>query len=477
MKFTIEQEKILYCENKEIYVNAKAGTGKTTTLVEFTKKRPADIFLYIVYNRKNKIEAEKKFIQGNVNVQTIHSLAYKYVGKKYKNKLGGNIKVFDIIKNIEELKNKYDKDKTNSEVFIEASKTIECLEYFFNKDILDIEESAGIFSDKTITYAYEYFEKMCDISNQNVPMTHNGYLKLFQLKMPKLNYDYILVDEAQDSNEIMLSIVKNSSAKKIFVGDNYQSIYGFRHNVNVFNLKSETATELYLTKSFRFGENIAFYSNKLNEFFREDFIPIKGNEKIKDFVFDAPERNFTERQYTVLTRTNAHLFDLAARYSLLGKKIFIVGEQEVFQELIDAMYLYKGELHKITNPAILEYKNFEKMKQIAQTTKDPELKFLIKVVEQYEDNIPDIIKRIRNQSTKEIYADFALSTAHKSKGLEWYNVILATDFPNLINKKGEVKTIEEIDIEEINLLYVAITRAMERLYLNEIVGNFFNKIL
>jgi len=477
MKLTSEQEKILYCDDKEIYVNAKAGTGKTTTLIEFTKKRPAEIFLYLVYNRKNKIEAEKKFIYGNVEVQTIHSLAFKHIGKKYKNKLGGNIHIFDIIKNIPDLEKKYKQDKTNPEIFIEASKVIDCLEYYFNKAILDIEESVGIFSDQTIKWANQYFNLMCDPNNEKVKMTHNGYLKLFQLEMPELNYDYILVDEAQDSNEIMLSIISQSSAKKVFVGDNYQSIYGFRYNVNVFDLKDRSATELFLTKSFRFGPNIAYYANILNQFYRENFIPIEGNEKINDYVFDAPERLLTERQYTVLTRTNAHLFDLAARYSLLGKKIFIVGEQEVFQELIDAMHLYKGELYKIKNPIILEYKNFEKMKQISQSTNDPELKFLVKVVEQYEENIPTIISRIKNQTTKEIYADFILSTAHKSKGLEWHNVILATDFPNLINKKGEIKSLDEIDEEEINLLYVAITRAMERLYLNEDIGNFFNKIL
>jgi len=475
--FTKEQQALIYCDDSEIYVNAKAGTGKTTTLIEFTKQRPADIFLYLVYNRKNKIEAEKKFLYGNVKIETIHSLAYKYIGRKYAHKLSNNIKIFDVIYNIEMLRNAYEADKTNFEVFLIASNIIECLELFFNKAYDSIEDTSSAFPKQIIQMADEYFQKMIDIEDEKVKLTHNGYLKLFQLQNPKLNYDYILVDEAQDSNEIMLSIVQQSNAKKVFVGDEYQAIYGFRHNVNIFNLKGKDTTELFLTKSFRFGESIAFYANVLNQTFRENPIMVQGNDSIKDLVFDAPERSITDRQYTVLTRTNAHLFDLAARYALLNKTIFIVGEQEIFQELLDAMHLYNGELHKIKNPTILEFKNFEKLRQVAQNSTDPELKFLVKVVEKYEENIANIIHKIQSQTIKEVYADITLCTAHKSKGLEWYNVILGTDFPELLNKEGQVKTLEEIDIEEINLLYVAITRAMERLYLNDTISDFFNKVL
>lgn len=40
---------------------------------------------------------------------------------------------------------------------------------------------------------------MKDLRNPNVPMTHDGYLKMYQLYRPRLsNYDCILIDEAQD---------------------------------------------------------------------------------------------------------------------------------------------------------------------------------------------------------------------------------------------------------------------------------------
>ena len=47
--------------------------------------------------------------------------------------------------------------------------------------------------------ATQYWNRMKDLRDERVKMTHDGYLKLFQLSKPMLgSYDIILVDEAQD---------------------------------------------------------------------------------------------------------------------------------------------------------------------------------------------------------------------------------------------------------------------------------------
>ncbi|WP_223209227.1 UvrD-helicase domain-containing protein, partial [Campylobacter coli] len=49
-----------------------------------------------------------------------------------------------------------------------------------------------------------------------------------ELTKPKLEYDFILVDEAQDINACIIDIVLNQKqAKKVFIGDTFQSIYKF----------------------------------------------------------------------------------------------------------------------------------------------------------------------------------------------------------------------------------------------------------
>lgn len=43
------------------------------------------------------------------------------------------------------------------------------------------------------------WSQMLDFKNKDIYMTHDGYLKIYQLSKPKLlDYDCILIDEAQD---------------------------------------------------------------------------------------------------------------------------------------------------------------------------------------------------------------------------------------------------------------------------------------
>lgn len=56
-----------------------AGTGKTTTLVEFTKTHPSLTFLYTVYNRSMKESADMIFCSSNVECRTFHSIAYQAI--------------------------------------------------------------------------------------------------------------------------------------------------------------------------------------------------------------------------------------------------------------------------------------------------------------------------------------------------------------------------------------------------------------
>lgn len=57
-------------------------------------------------------------------------------------------------------------------------------------------------------------------------MTHAGYLKIFQLSRPTLGrtYDVIMLDEAQDSNPCIASIVlRETGCARILVGDSHQA--------------------------------------------------------------------------------------------------------------------------------------------------------------------------------------------------------------------------------------------------------------
>src|SRR4051812_5809224 len=82
MQLTDEQKAIIASKGN-IKINAVAGSGKTTTVIEHAKARPSNSrILYLAFNKSVKTEAEKKFREAglrNVKVETAHSLAYRYI--------------------------------------------------------------------------------------------------------------------------------------------------------------------------------------------------------------------------------------------------------------------------------------------------------------------------------------------------------------------------------------------------------------
>lgn len=462
MKETEEQLLIINSNEDEVIVEAKAGGGKTTTLVEFAKNRPFQTILYLAYNDSVRKSAMKRFF-GNTKVHTIHSLAFEHIGHFYKDQLTENVHSKHIIQHLPKLKQLQLEDPSNQDVYLKASSVSDLLNIFFNSKELTLDKFE---STEIRDLAEEYWDMMQDLSCTQVKMTHDGYLKLFQSSQIILNYNYILVDEAQDSNEVMLDIVLRQKSKKVFVGDRHQEIYAFRKVTNIFkDSRFNSYKKYYLTQSFRFSKSIEYLANKVLEDYTDETVFVTGVSNNKDEIVHAIDE---KEVFTVITRTNAHLFDLAVEYCLKNKKVSIIGGTNfVFEELTDCLKLFKGALFNIKNPYFKKFGSFRNLKDIAEKTNDVDLIFLIKVVEKYEDRLGEYIALLeRKLIAKQEYADVTLTTIHKSKGLEFENVKLANDYYKLFFKDGKRKPPLEIPYEEVNLYYVAITRAMRKIEMN-----------
>jgi len=62
-----------------------------------------------------------------------------------------------------------------------------------------------------------------------LPLGHDGYLKLWALGRPKLGYQYVLLDEAQDTNPVVLGVHGHPSAQIVYVGDKLLLATHFRN--------------------------------------------------------------------------------------------------------------------------------------------------------------------------------------------------------------------------------------------------------
>ena len=79
MLLTAEQEEIVNSSLDSFKINAVAGSGKTTTLLEYAKKNSNLRILYLAYNKSLQIalnEKLKDYHLPNLHISTIHSLAY-----------------------------------------------------------------------------------------------------------------------------------------------------------------------------------------------------------------------------------------------------------------------------------------------------------------------------------------------------------------------------------------------------------------
>ena len=496
IKLTDEQKDIIKIKLKReevMKVNAFAGTGKTFTLVEYAKANMDKKFLYLAFNRAIKEEAGGKF-PGNVECRTSHSLAWK-IGQQYKHKLEqGNFRIYTLMKlfgldsarDARIIRNTFfsylaseDKDINRNHITSEDLKDFIIfnglwgLNKFSHEDLLGnkkrgmkkkAKKELDNWLDIMVNYTKELWIRMQDVNNFQVPMVHDGYLKLFQLTHPTLNYDCILFDEAQDSNPVTTNIVMNQKASKVLVGDSYQGIYLFRGSKDSMK-KINSDRDMYLTKCFRFGEPIARLGNTILEHFAGEKRKMEGVGEGGDIC------NVETGKHTVLTRTNAFLFGESARN--LNKRLFFVGGVDGYKfNIIEETYhLWKGNLNLVKDPFLKNFKSFNELNKYAAEAEDKEITARIFIIKDYGDNIPFIVKKINEVATKDIKeSGMILSTAHKSKGLEFEKVRLTNDFAPLLDQYGKIK--DDVKAEDVNVLYVALTRTKDKLQVNDTIEDF-----
>lgn len=462
MDFTQEQNEIFKSTENIILIKAFAGSGKTTTLVEFAKRRPSSKFIYLAFNNSVVESAKNKFPR-NVKVSTLHGIAYKELGSIYAPKLDKPFKPLAVLN--------YLGFSRNSKSQIEISRlVVEIINNYTNSAYEKIEDAIPYHEKFTRQELLEHVETiwfaMLDNTN-DFPCTHDTYLKLYQLSEPDFHYDYILFDEAQDANPVIVDLImkqmSKGKTKLVVVGDSHQAIYAFRNAVNSLN-KFSHRDEFHLSKSFRFGSNIAHAANTILKSLKGEQIKLTGST-VEDAIVDKFEK---DEKFTIISRTNSALFLKAIQSIENKKKIhFVTGFSKYnFYKILDIDHLYYGRLNRIKDIHIKEYENYQNFTMIADSTMDKEMIFLKEIVNKYHGKIENLFEKIKESSVDDIrMADIVLTTAHKAKGLEFDNVFLCNDFAIFINEKGDVN-LRGWKEEEINILYVAVTRAIHKLKAN-----------
>ena len=460
-------------------IEAGAGTGKTSTLRFLADEANGRTGLYIAFNKSVQLEAERKFAGTSIQAKTAHSLAHRFLDPDLKWKLGDK---------------KFMRDAEQQEVLglhtglrvggdgigvsVPIQKRVamrlvrDTLAMFCRSAALTIEPSmvpvppalgltsrqAEDLQQQVARYAKKFWLNILDPEG-SLPFQHDYYVKMWQLSNPTLPWDFILLDEAQDSDPLLIDVLHNQvNTQIIAVGDRSQAIYGWRGAKD--SMDAFGGTTFQLTQSFRFGPAIADEANQWLDLL-DASLRVRGSEK--DSSVHATYNRVADG---VLCRTNAgaiaEVIDAHQRNDRDGSPITVgIAGQNRAQQMkkLAQAALDLQEKGWTTQPELDTFKSWDEVIEFSQEDDGADLAPLVNVVEQFG---ADKIVAAIDACVPADQARTVISTVHVAKGLEWHHVRISEDFaiPAVDEETGDL---EQMTSEAMMLAYVAVTRAKRHL--------------
>lgn len=475
---TNEQQEVVEAldRRERIKVFALAGTGKTSTLKAIAELHPNRKMLYMAFNKAIADEAKGKFPR-NVEVRTVHSLAYAHLGKVYRDRLS-----------------RLDYYEIAGALGVPVKAVFEQIQYFqafMNSGcLLDRSEIAHLVGGngcadpgRVASFIIQLFHTL---KNGNLQVDHSFYLKDFQLNFNSFGlsgaYDVVLLDEGQDVNPVILSIFEQFRARKVMVGDKHQKIYGFRGAINAIEdfVADET---LYLTRTFRFnGQEQVQAVNEL-------LFHLKCEDNLMRPV--ATNRNSGKSTACVITRSNSKLIETLLETPSLKT---VRHPRQYFDRFFN-VFARKIRVPDTDDRQMTFGSYMRCLEDMAETVADIDLLSSINLIKRNGCDL-GMFKYLYSKAMKNYKngCSICLGTAHSTKGLEFDKVRLTDDFktprdileqlledhPELYGRRDNgiqdkvlvrradlrklfAKLDNDLQREEINLLYVALTRAKKEI--------------
>lgn len=444
-----------------VVVVARAGVGKTTTGLEGVRRAPEG--------------------KNGVQVKTLHALGFGFVRKFWEgvtvkfdstraDLLAEQVcgpKAPDVIKRlVSKLHTK------GREIVPHATTGNDLLELAITFELQPDEswDALGFGTDYVCekaalameVAAVKPFNRVIDGSDMIFLPIRNGWLSK--------TFDMVVVDEAQDMTAAQLEIAQGVCRGRIFViGDDRQAIYAFRgaDSGSLGRLKAElNARELKLTTTYRCGRRIVEEAQRLVPDFQAGAGNADGAVTTLDdakLVAAAGPGDF------ILSRVNAPLVAIAMQLLRAGKRTRVAG-RDIGAGLKTLVRKLRGSsvpdfLKKVsawetreTNRVMASFQGKGDIKDNAtfmgrlDTIRD-QAEMLTAFADGAK-NVDEVTARIEALFTDDGLGEAGMitcSSVHRSKGLEANRVFVLHS------------TLRDYNQEELNITYVAITRAKQEL--------------
>ncbi|MEV6057727.1 UvrD-helicase domain-containing protein [Streptomyces sp. NPDC052107] len=471
MKPTDEQTAAMdaFRAGDHLALQAGAGTGKTTLLGMLARSTPRR-GRYFAYNRAIAQDATARF-PPTVQCKTAHALAYAAVGHRYTSRLNAPrrpawytgqalgltkaIRIGERDISQRALSNALVRTVTR---FCHTADTQITRHHVPKLRGLEDQDLHRELAAHVVPAARKAWTDLQNPDDGCVRFEHDHYLKIWALTQPKLDADYLLLDEAQDTNPVVeqVFLAQRDHSQLVMVGDSAQAIYQWRGAKDV--MTGFDGTRLTLSQSFRFGPDLAEEANRWLHL-ADAPIRLTGTPSVPTEIGPVTSPD------AVLCRTNVGAMAQVMTLMTAGFRVALSGGGDNLRALAQAARGLK-EGRRTHHPELILFPSWGDLQDYA--AHDPAGRDLQPLVNLVDTHGTDAIHTAVSRLVPEPHAEVTVSTAHKAKGREWPRVLIADDFPYpKDHQSGEQSSpappTETIDDAEARLAYVAVTRTRRRL--------------
>lgn len=448
-------------------VVARAGTGKTTTIVGAMELAPESKILYAVFNKKNQVEAAGKISDPRITVKTLHGVGYGFIRSMWPNARPDDKVEIERIKQGEDIP---------WEVLVQVKKLVGFAKNLFLEpsesnlrdviaergiDVGDEFERDGYDEAKLVSLALRGLEASKEQDAQGRISFDDMVWLPVVMGWVKPRFDLVVVDEAQDMNLLQLLMAMRAvrtGGRMCIIGDDRQAIYGFRGAAQsgMEMMAHELAAKILpLTVTYRCPKSVVELAKTLVPDYRA---PEDAPEGSVEHKMTAQLLKLARPGDAVLSRVNAPLMKHCLAFLRCGTPARIEG-----RDIGQMLATIAKKLNARTVPQFLEKLSKWEARRIARLEASGRQDQISGIEDQAEtlravadgaSGVAEILHRLETmysntegQETPKV----VLSSVHKAKGLEWDRVfVLGSTF----RRDGQ---------EESNIRYVAYTRAHEQL--------------
>ena len=469
-----------------LIISAVAGSGKSTTLKQLAMRVPADKSARLVaFNSHIAKEMTEKLAGTSVQATTIHSAGRQALAKQHYLSNVENRKYSKIARDWVDVylgwlskDEKFSASRAISNLFDKARLTLTPVD-----DVDALYDLAWRFQielkpdwrDKALAVQKHLLDQgIMQIRNAGLHDFTDMIFMPVHLGLDIAQYDFVLVDEAQDLNACQLEFVLRMiapSGRIVAVGDEKQAIMGFAgaDTASFWKIKARSnAVQLPLSVCYRCPTSHLDLARM--------YVPhIEARENAPEGVityakeFDVAK--YVQKGDLILCRRTAPLIDLCIRLIGLGFAARVRGRDvaKTLTDMVEAVAKMLGfEMSKF-----LKYLEFYKDIQVKSLSEREDSEEIIQSIKdrcealeacylRYQSDSPAALSEAISNLFSDEQTSVWLSTIHRAKGLEGERVLILQY--DQIPLEWKNQTVEQYE-QECNLVYVALTRSKNELVL------------